>query len=41
MRKLVLAIIVVLAVFTFIREYDPSPSAETIQQAQITTQIIN
>lgn len=40
MRKLVLAIIAILAVFTFIREYKPS-KADPMQQAQLESPILN
>lgn len=40
MRKLVLAIIAILAVFTFLREYRPA-NASTVQQAQIQSPMAN
>jgi len=35
MRKLVLAVIAILAIFTFIREYSPRNAGKETQRAQI------
>jgi len=35
MRKLVLAVIAILAIFTFIREYAPGNPGQELQRAQI------
>ncbi len=40
MRKLVLAIIAILALFTFIRDYRPANDS-TVQQAQVESPIAN
>jgi len=40
MRRLVIAIVAVLAIFTFIREYS-APTNQTVEQARIETTIPN
>lgn len=41
MRKLVLAIITLLAIFTFIREYRPAHASTSAQQPQVVSPILN
>jgi hypothetical protein len=41
MRKLVVAIITLLAIFTFIREYRPAQNSPSAQKAQIESPLAN